>query len=67
MQRLNSITLGILLTCSMPFCVQAQQEVTQKSDAQEQSENNKKVAPESGLEVISVTATKRKTKLMETP
>lgn len=67
MERFNRITLGILLTCSMPLYAQAQQTVDQEPEAQQQTKNNEEAASEKGLEVISVTATKRKTKLMETP
>ena len=39
MERFNRITLGILLTCSMPLYAQAQQTVDQESDAQQQTKN----------------------------
>ncbi|NOU50573.1 TonB-dependent receptor [Pseudoalteromonas sp. JBTF-M23] len=62
MQKLNTITLSILLSCSAPVFAQAQQAADNDKKASQVITEN-----ENGLEVISVTATKRKTKLMETP
>jgi len=55
----KALAAAVALACSLP--VHAQNE--------NQLDTDNKIAkePQSGLEIISVTATKRKTKLMETP
>ncbi|MEL0645970.1 TonB-dependent receptor [Pseudoalteromonas agarivorans] len=59
MQKINTITLAIALACSLPSL--AQESLTDQSD------NTALKNSDTALEVISVTATKRKTRLMETP
>ena len=55
----KALAVAVALACSLP--VHAQNENQQDID------NKVSKEPQSGLEIISVTATKRKTKLMETP
>lgn len=59
MRKLNAVALAILI--ALPASLQAQERA---DDASSTSAEN---IDENALEVISVTATKRKTKLMETP
>ncbi|MEI8706479.1 TonB-dependent receptor plug domain-containing protein [Pseudoalteromonas sp. B62] len=59
MQKINTITLAIALACSLPSI--AQESLADQSNSNEVKKND------TALEVISVTATKRKTRLMETP
>lgn len=60
MYKLNAITLAMLLAGAMPVMAQQNTDVAEPKPAT-QAEN------ENAIEVISVTATKRRTKLMETP
>lgn len=60
MYKLNAITLAMLLAGAMPVMAQQNTDVAESKPAT-QAEN------ENAIEVISVTATKRRTKLMETP
>lgn len=60
MQKLNAITLAMTIAFSLPAAAQDAQ-TTADSAANQAEKNN------TAIEVISVTATKRKTKLMETP
>jgi len=60
MYRLNAITLAILLAGAVPAMAQQTTETDNKTQPS-QAEN------ENAIEVISVTATKRRTRLMETP
>ncbi|QJR80738.1 TonB-dependent receptor [Alteromonas pelagimontana] len=62
MQKLNTITLAIALAFAMPVLGQESNATTDNAEPAQATEQN-----ENALEVISVTATKRKTKLMETP
>ena len=55
----KAVAIAVALACSLP--VYAQNNDQQDSKSKDVEQQN------SGLEIISVTATKRKTKLMETP
>ena len=63
MQKLNTITLAIIMAFSLPVVGQE----TQQETGSEASPKQSSVENDTAIEVISVTATKRKTHLMETP
>lgn len=60
MQKLNAITIAMAIAFSLPAAAQNAAAATDTTAAK--AEDN-----DIAIEVISVTATKRKTKLMETP
>ena len=62
MHNINKITLAMVF--GLAFSAHGQEATTEQADTSAQTEATE---DELGLEVISVTATKRKTKLMETP
>lgn len=62
MQNFNKITLAILV--GLAFSAHGQEAQTEQKEAYTQSDTQE---DELGLEIISVTATKRKTLLMDTP
>jgi iron complex outermembrane receptor protein len=60
MHKRNALSLAIAMACAFSA-------VAQQTDATNNSTEAQAAASETALEIISVTATKRKTKLMETP
>src|SRR5690606_31818728 len=61
MLKLNTITMAIVMAFSLPLSAQETEQVSEDAAKQASAKNN------TAIEVISVTATKRKTRLMETP
>jgi iron complex outermembrane receptor protein len=60
MHKRNALSLAIAMACAFSA-------VAQQTDTTNNSSEAQAAASETALEIISVTATKRKTKLMETP
>jgi len=61
MQKLNTITMAIVMAFSLPLAAQETEQASDDAAKQASAKND------TAIEVISVTATKRKTRLMETP
>lgn len=61
MLKLNTITMAIVMAFSLPLGAQDNERESDDATKQASAKND------TAIEVISVTATKRKTKLMETP